>query len=154
MSSLLYSGGRFRFATAENLKMKFWCFPAAELPFGCAGRPQTPWDLTQMNPLLPADSTPHTTHHSLLTNSGTETPTPDSACFFSLDPSTSQIEWSRNPSRQQLLSAKWMVIGTFFPTRESQKLCRALTLQPNKCIIFTVQWKKLQYCTLKNRWIW
>lgn len=71
------------------------------------------------------------------------------ACFFSLDPSTSQIEWSRNSDRQQLLSAKWAVISAVVFNQGAKMTLRgrgttfALTLQPNFSVICTVQRKKI-----------
>lgn len=78
--------------------------------FGWDVRPQTPWDLTQMNPLQPAsrahpssltaDTIGHT-HRILMLQRRYK------ACFFSLDPSTFQMDWGTHAGQQQLLHAKW-----------------------------------------------
>lgn len=72
------------------------------------------------------------------------------ACFFSLDPSTSQIEWSRNSGRQQLLSVNWLVIGTFFfpPTEALQGLGTTLALYSR-----TYAWS-LQYSERNTVLLW
>lgn len=60
-----------------------------------------------------------TTYQSWLTAATTQTHNPASAgkqqgLLPFLKPSTSEIKWSRNLSWQQLLPAKWMVIGSYF----------------------------------------
>lgn len=105
---------------ARQWSFGVWCLAlAAELHFWLSLQapfsPLTPWDLTQMNPPCKQYTTLLITHcwlplghkHQILILLRIY-----KACFFSLDPSTSEIEWSRNSGWRQLLKAKWMVIGS------------------------------------------